>query len=204
MRFQENDCAAKAEQMNTFVPVWRQFFDKYQEKTGITVLSSETDIENWLDPYILGEIVDKVTNRKEYYYQFHNMEVSEFKETAFYAYWIMKLQPVCTAAAKLSDPRFAAQINEEFAFYYILNSLGNIAKTKGDNFCSSRISVRLYDEMIYTFRYRDVSKEAMMMIVELLYYSVTPYAKADETAVPSETPAVDTPAVDTPAVDVPK
>lgn len=129
-------------------------------------------------------VITKVDQRKEYFKFFHGLNMSEFKEAALIAFWYMKLRPI-----NLRSKEFAAKslkeydaINEKLAVYYILKTLRIMLykNNKSPNELDS-VSKKYINELIYTFTYRDVSKEALIMLIETMavFLGLDPYASDD-------------------------
>lgn len=97
--------------------------------------------------------------------------MSDFKEIGLIAYWIVKFKPYHLNATVFNEA-FALRINEEFALYFIFNAIAKYTKGKGENYHVDRINPDLYNELLYTMQYRDLSKEAYGCIVELIYLAI--------------------------------
>jgi len=108
---------------------------------------------------ILG-IVDMVERRRIYYHIFHNeMEMSESKEIALYCYWILKLQPFIM----FQDNKFPKQVNEVNAiitYRLLLNMVEAFKK---------HLPSDSLNPFLHSFRYHDLSKEAMIAFCECLF-----------------------------------
>lgn len=120
----------------------------------------------------LSRIVDKVHQRKQYFSYFHDLDMSELKQIALTAFWIIKLYPIDTVS-NLSKERQndLKSINEKFALFYIIVYLKILYKDEhNDN--AERIDKFFDDlyirELEYSFTYRDISKEAMILLVETI------------------------------------
>ena len=112
----------------------------------------------------LRDIVIRVHKRKQYFKIFHNdMDTSEYKETALYCYWILKLRPLWINPSNKSSER----INEKFALHMYVSLL----KKYNEDFAEQDgISKKHIRELLYSFRYRDITKEAMILMLEPYYY----------------------------------
>jgi len=112
----------------------------------------------------LMDAIIRVDKREAYYHCFHGMEINEKKRAALYAYWILKFRPF-----KITDGRFwtgeqACVVNESFAIYLVCSVLfyskkrfSAVSKTEQGTF---------YQKLIYAFRYRDISIDSMLLLVE--------------------------------------
>ena len=118
---------------------------------------------------LVGEIFTRIDKRKEYFIIFHdNTLISDIKEAALIAYWILKFKPFSLDMAVLSKNKYI-RICDGFAFYVILSamkeSLNRIDK-------ELKLSDECIDKVLYAFKYWDLSKEALMLIAETLYESL--------------------------------
>jgi len=112
----------------------------------------------------LRDIIVRVHKRKHYFKVFHNeMITSEYKETALYCYWFLKLRPLWIDPANKSSDR----INEKFALHLYISLLKkyNEGFSEGDGI--NRLHIR---ELLYSFRFRDITKESMILMLEPYYY----------------------------------
>lgn len=126
-------------------------------------------------------IITKVDQRKEYFEFFHGLNMSEYKEAALIAYWYIKLRPI-----NLRSEVFAGKslkeydaINEKLAVYCILRTLRiMLYKYNKSNDELDMLSKKYIHELIYTFTFRDISKEALIMLVETMavLLGLDPYA----------------------------
>ena len=91
------------------------------------------------------------------------MKFSEYKETALYCYWLIKLRPFW------ADPTIeeAEKINEKFALHLYLS----IVKKYYPGFSEEDgLDLKHTRELLYSFRYRDLTKEAIILMLEPYYY----------------------------------
>lgn len=122
--------------------------------------------------FSLREVFERTHQREDYFVRYHNkLIMSDFKEIGLIAFWICKFKPFHLKEKYFSD-EFSMRINEEFALFFIFNSLSDFIKEKKLNYKLSRIDYDLYNELLYTMQYRDVSKEAYGCIVELIYLAM--------------------------------
>lgn len=125
-------------------------------------------------------VIAKVDQRKKYFEYFHSLEMSEFKEVALNAFWYTKLRPLCASSSSIveSDAQIFDAINEKFSLFLILSTIKemlikhNLSFERLDELSSSYIS-----ELIYSLKYRDISKESMILLVETiaLFMGIDPY-----------------------------
>lgn len=120
---------------------------------------------------IIFQIITKVDQRKKYFDFFHHLNISDFKELALYCFWIIKLKPLFLVKPNANEDDKLAfdSINEKLALYKIINKFKSLARTdehrkKIDNFFSNEY---MY-ELIYSFTYRDISKEALILLIETM------------------------------------
>lgn len=111
------------------------------------------------------DIIVRVHKRKFYFKVFHNgMVTSEYKDTALYCYWIIKLRPFWISP----DIEFAESFNERLALYLYMMLL----KKYDENFSAEDgLNQAHAEELLYSFRFRDLSKEAMILMLEPYYYA---------------------------------
>lgn len=119
------------------------------------------------------EIIRRVDKRKVYYKVFHKLNaINEYKRTALICYWIITLKPFYVYEEK--SPLFNSP-NELFALYLILATIrsayGEIykfdpdfAKINSPEF--SYPSEERMGDIVYNFKYTDISREAMINFVE--------------------------------------
>lgn len=145
---------------------WKKFINKlmkYYEDNGNT-----SKIEYSINTVAIREIVERVYQRKDYFDRYHSgMEMSEYKEIGLYMFWLSKFKPFCMTGLGYDD-KVAFNINEDFIMFYMLSALKNLAEEMNLEYNSDKISGKLYDEILYSLCFRDLSKEAMGLIVELV------------------------------------
>jgi hypothetical protein len=113
-----------------------------------------------IDDERLYELIVRVEQRRVYFHVFHYpMQMGELNEFVLYAFWILKL---CPFNLPNVDPGI---FNRDLAFAIFTRAIKAEAKARGKltNLTSS-VSKRLLED----FRYRDLSKEALMTIAETL------------------------------------
>lgn len=130
---------------------------------------------------IVLAVITKVDQRKEYFKFFHGLDMSEYKEAALTAFWYVKLKPINVRTGEFSDKTLKEyeSINEKLAIYYILKTLRKMlfrAGKKADELNS--ISDKYLRELVYTLTYRDISKEAFILLIETMavFLGLDPYA----------------------------
>lgn len=116
----------------------------------------------------LREVFERVHQREDYFDRYHKkLQMSHYKEIGLIAFWLVKLKPFRLKEGYF-DEFFDFKVNEEFALYFIFNSLAQYAKEQNKNYNLKKINKALYNELLYTMQYRDLSKEAYGCIVELI------------------------------------
>ena len=122
--------------------------------------------------FALREVFERTHQRADYFDRYHErLKMSDFKEIGLIAFWIAKFKPF-HLKSEIFNEAFALRINEEFALYFIFNSIANYTIEQNQKYRLSRINSELYNELLYTMQYRDLSKEAYGCIVELIYLAM--------------------------------
>lgn len=127
-------------------------------------------------------VIAKVDQRKKYFQYFHGLDMSEFKEVSLICFWYIKLKPICISNdsdSKRQSVGFEA-INEKLALYYLLSTYRSMLNKQNlstkvlDNLPGEYIK-----EILYSFEYRDISKEALILLVESIavFLGLDPYQK---------------------------
>ncbi len=112
----------------------------------------------------LKDIIIRVHKRKHYFRVFHDeMITSEYKETALYCYWILKLRPLWIDFSDASSER----INEKFALHLYITLLKKYNEEFSEEDGINKLHIR---ELLYSFRFRDITKESMILMLEPYYY----------------------------------
>lgn len=135
---------------------------------------------------VVLSIITKVHQRQKYFIYFHGLDMSEYKEAALIAFWYIKLQPITIRAQEFSDqlPKEYDSINEKLAVYYMLRTLRlMLIKNKMKENKLDSLSTKYLNELIYTFTYRDISKEALILLMETMavFLGLDPYAPLPST-----------------------
>jgi len=90
------------------------------------------------------------------------MEISEYKEAALYAYWILKLRPFSITDKKYQKNYDACTINESFVIHFIGFVLENTNRIKRTNKIND--SYRKFLE--YSFRFRNFTIDSFVVLIE--------------------------------------
>jgi len=108
------------------------------------------------------EIFTRVEKRRVYFHIYHNeMEMGEMNEGALLCFWILKLMPFHSADIP------ASVLNTRIAYVIFVNLLKYIASKTNKHVNVKKL---LMDNLLYAFQYRDLSKEAIMALVESNLY----------------------------------
>ncbi|MFG6335590.1 MAG: hypothetical protein K1W20_09035 [Lachnospiraceae bacterium] len=125
-------------------------------------------------------IIAKVDQRRKYFEFFHGLNMSECKEVALICFWYIKLHPICAVDKSVleNDIKYLDSINEKLAVYYIIVSLQAMLESRGLSAQKlDELPPKYIKELVYSFTYRDISKEALILLVEsiALLLGLDPY-----------------------------
>lgn len=157
-------------------------WSKHKELIESFILSNNYDsnLINVNECAVLS-IIAKVDQRQKYFEYFHKLYMSEYKEAALNSFWYIKLCPLSISNETKQNETTTKydSINEKFALYIILKTLRAMlttAKIETDNL--DKIPQKYIEELIYTLTYRDISKEALIILVESIavFLGLDPYA----------------------------
>jgi hypothetical protein len=114
------------------------------------------------DDKLLGDILVRVDQRKEYYKIYHNgTELWELRESALIAYWILKYRPFKIPGVDYS------RVNERIALHFLESVAFAIHKHKKQ--ASPPFSDAFRNRVLHSFAEHDVSKEQLMLLAEAMY-----------------------------------
>ena len=108
------------------------------------------------DPSVLIKICDRIEKRRVYFHIYYNKRrMGELNEASLMCFWILKLMPFSHQAVPTNE------LNAKIALYLLNNAVIYYARkyNKGAN-------ISLSENLYYAFRYRDLSKEAIMALAE--------------------------------------
>lgn len=116
---------------------------------------------------MLTESFVRIDKRKDYFIIFHDdTDMNEIKETALLVYWLLKFKPFRIKDSNVLMHKKYRHINEAFSLFLIYSVL------KQESVCHENvvfhISKEYNDKMMYAFRHWDISKEALMLVLESL------------------------------------
>lgn len=146
---------------------WQDFLKNlqqlYKDDEGIDIKIDYSE-----DILALEELVKRVHERRDYFLRYHKgMQMSEFKEIGLNMFWLMKFQ-IFRIDCKEIDSKIKFNINEDFALYFMFSALKKMAEKLGLSYDSDKLLGQVYNEILYSLCFRDISKEALGLIVELI------------------------------------
>ena len=147
-----------AQQQSYINHVWEMFVAAYNiDKSRIFI-----DIE------AINDVITRVDMREEYFFYFHKgTKINEYKRTALLAFWINKLRPYTYLLSpeefSPDEVKEASQINERFATFLLIAIIEYFDKS---NALSKEYLKKFIYEVKYSLRYRDLTKEALILIME--------------------------------------
>jgi hypothetical protein len=108
-------------------------------------------------PSVIIEICERIEKRRIYFHIFYNCKMGELNEGSLMCFWILKLMPFSHNTIP------ANELNAKIALYLFYNVLLYHAKKNGKKV---NLSDSLNKDLYYAFRFRDLSKEAIMALAE--------------------------------------
>lgn len=154
---------------------------KHKEFIEGFIADNQYDLQDIsVDEDIVLSIISKVHQRKSYFYFFHKLNMSEYKEAALTCFWCIKLKPISIRTQGLESQHKGEfdSINEKLSVYYIIKTLrAALTNHNMKTDILDNIPTKYLNELIYTFTFRDISKEAMIMLVESIavFLGLDPY-----------------------------
>lgn len=110
------------------------------------------------------EIIELVWKRKVYFQVFHNVKgLNELKEAALYCFWVLKLQPFLWI--NFDKPNY--ELNARMALWIFMNGLHFYVEQSNKKY---NLSEEAIQNLYYSFRFRDWSKESLMDLANSLVY----------------------------------
>lgn len=105
---------------------------------------------------VLMEIYERIEKRRIYFHIFYNKcKMGELNEGALMCFWIIKLMPFSHSSIP------ANELNAKIAIYLLNNMLVYYARK---NKKRVNITESINQDLYYSFRFRDISKEAIMAL----------------------------------------
>ena len=144
----------------------QQLMDKLQlflQNNIATVLQIKNPGEIIACQETLYEILTRVEQRRVYFHIYYGKELGERNECALICFWILKLMPF------KHDKIPNATLNIRIAYTFFMNMLYyEAAHSKIKR--TVNVKSDLLFSTLYAFKYRDLSKEAIMALAESLLY----------------------------------
>jgi hypothetical protein len=107
---------------------------------------------------VMLELFERIEKRRIYFHVFYNQcKMGELNEGALICFWILKLTPFTHAVIP------SGELNAKIALYLFNNMLIYYARKNGRKV---NLSGSLNGRCYYSFRFRDISKEALMLLAE--------------------------------------
>jgi hypothetical protein len=109
---------------------------------------------------IMYEIIERIEKRRIYFHIYYNgCKMGELNEGALMCFWIIKLNPFHFNGISNNI------LNAKIALCLFMNMLHY--HTQKENI-KLNITNKMVDDIYYSFRFRDLSKEAIMILAESL------------------------------------
>jgi len=169
--------AYKPEEFPVFTPpdssmisAWMKKLKDYFLHNVVNALGIQNLSELKFSRHILYEIFTRIEKRRVYFHIYHKgMEMGEINEGALLCFWILKLMPFQMKGMATS------LLNTKIAYIVFVNLLHYIVNKSNKNAGAGaklhiNIKKKLMDDLLYAFQYRDLSKEAIMALVESHLY----------------------------------
>lgn len=114
----------------------------------------------------LYEIIRRVDKRRVYYKVFHNLtKINEFKLIALQCYWINTLKPFMVVN---EDSKIYNSPNELFSVFLIISTIRVVFEEIYPNEKFVYPSKKRIADMVYNFKFCDLSREGTIAFVETL------------------------------------
>lgn len=169
----------------SYVPLNKQEFSELWEKhkkliQGFIFQNSYDAEKIYVNEKVLTSIIVKVDQRRQYFKYFHKLDMSEYKEAALNSFWYIKLHPLNIGPREFAKnpPQEYDSINEKLALYIIITTLRALLHKKGiPQERLDQLPIKYFSEIIYSFTYRDLSKESLIALVESIatFLGLNPY-----------------------------
>jgi len=162
------------ERTGELLRLWDSFLQVYDP-------SLRLDKDCFIHKRNLLEVIERVHKRETYYYVFHDIDhVCEYKYVALQCFWINSLKPF--AIVNSNSPIYSYP-NELFSFSLILAAFRRVFEKTYPGKAFPPTNSRMTEEIIYAFKYCDLTREAMILFVETLARS---YGIAFEDVAPED------------------
>jgi hypothetical protein len=110
---------------------------------------------------IIYEIAERIEKRRVYFHIFYDVNMNELNETSLLCFWILKLHPFFSNSVQTDI------LNAKIAVYLFFTAASYSANATNKHI---NMADRLVENIYYAFRFRDLSKEAIMAIAESMIY----------------------------------
>jgi len=110
------------------------------------------------------DIIDLVERRRVYFHVFHGIDMSEWNEAALYCFWIVKLQPFIDIPPANTKGKQINEVNAIIAVRLLCRIVNTVRNVNGKD----KLKQLSLGNLIHSFRYRDISKESIMVLFESL------------------------------------
>jgi len=125
------------------------------------MLDIESNSEIFIDREIMSNIITRIEKRRVYFHIYYELKMGELNEAALLCFWILKLMPFKHATISNST------LNTKIAYIFFIKMLYYVANETGKKVNVDKL---LMNNLLYAFKYRDLSKEAIMALAESLLY----------------------------------
>lgn len=155
------------EYINNELKKYQEILVQFCQIAGLDVNRVEVNVQ------ALKDVIIRVDMRQLYFQIYHaNMEANEYKCIVGLAgFWLLKLRPFWIHIQEGDSPemmQMATWINEKFVLHMVCSLLEKFNPEffeYGLDMCEAYCS-----ELIYSFRYRDLSKESMFLLFDPFYF----------------------------------
>ncbi|MCL1910634.1 MAG: hypothetical protein FWG13_00300 [Leptospirales bacterium] len=157
--------ANKPEEFPTFTPLDKHTIESmlgkiadYLHNISDIIKINHTMIDTSMD--IMYEIIERIEKRRIYFHIYYDRcKMGELNEGSLMCFWILKLNP-------FHGNGIANNIlNTKIALCLFMNMLHYHAKKENKKLS---ITKNMLNDIFYAFRFRDLSKEAIMILAESL------------------------------------
>jgi len=126
---------------------FKAYLNNFEQNCNITnIVTSDS---------VMMEIYERIEKRRIYFHIFYDCKMGELNEGALMCFWILKLMPFSHQVIP------ANELNANIALYLLINMLIFHARKTNKKV---NISKSLSSDLYYSFRFRDISKEAVMAL----------------------------------------
>lgn len=159
----------------------QEIWGKHKRVIESFIVENEYNNEKvYINKKAVMAIIAKVDQRRKYFEFYHGLNMSEYKEVALVCFWYIKLHPICSVSKEVFEEDIAEfnSINEKLAVYYLIITLKSILKSKNKSVeIVDSLPDEYLEELTYSFTYRDLSKEALILLVEsiAMFLGLNPY-----------------------------